>query len=232
MSGLLDRMLRGGYERTRGRPLPDELPVDVLREVGARRAREAARGEFARRRYRDSGSMHFRGRGVQVRSPRYLSIGRTVVFGDDVLIDAFSVDGIVLGDRVTVARGAALLGSGVIREPGVGVWVGEHAAIGANNIIWGQGGVRIGANCLLGPNVTMVSENHGANRDALVREQPPERAPIDLGPDCWIGNNVTITAGVTLGEGCVVGAGAVVTKSAPPYSIIVGVPGRVVGERT
>lgn len=44
--------------------------------------------------------------------------------------------------------------------------------------------------------------------------------------DVWIGRNVTLLSGVTIGRGCIVGAGAVVTKPMPPYHIIVGVPAR------
>ena len=48
---------------------------------------------------------------------------------------------------------------------------------------------------------------------------------------CWIGANVTILKGVTIGRGSVVAAGAVVTRSCPPYSIIGGVPARVIRQR-
>lgn len=47
----------------------------------------------------------------------------------------------------------------------------------------------------------------------------------------WIGCNVTIFKGVTIGRGCVVAAGAVVTKSCPPYSVIGGVPAKVIKKR-
>ena len=48
---------------------------------------------------------------------------------------------------------------------------------------------------------------------------------------CWIGANVTILKGVTIGRGSVVAAGAVVTRSCPPYSIVGGVPARVIKPR-
>lgn len=52
--------------------------------------------------------------------------------------------------------------------------------------------------------------------------------PVVIGPNCWLGEGCAILKGVTLGEGCVVGANAVVTRSAPPFSILAGVPARVI----
>lgn len=47
----------------------------------------------------------------------------------------------------------------------------------------------------------------------------------------WVGTNVTILKGVTLGRGCIIAAGAVVTKSVPPYTIYGGVPAKFIGLR-
>ena len=55
--------------------------------------------------------------------------------------------------------------------------------------------------------------------------------PVVIEDDVWVGANVTILKGVTIGHGSVVAAGAVVTKSCPPYSIIGGVPAKVLRKR-
>jgi acetyltransferase-like isoleucine patch superfamily enzyme len=60
---------------------------------------------------------------------------------------------------------------------------------------------------------------------------PEQDAPVIIEDGCWLGANVTILKGVTLGRGCVVAAGAVVTNSFPPYSIIAGVPARLIKMR-
>nr|WP_254639645.1 DapH/DapD/GlmU-related protein [Cohnella sp. GbtcB17] len=54
---------------------------------------------------------------------------------------------------------------------------------------------------------------------------------IKIGPDCWLGAGAVILAGVEIGEGAVVAAGAVVTKNVPPYSIVGGVPAKVISSR-
>ena len=228
----VDDLLRSAYRQLRGRDLPESIPTRVLLSLGIEKSRDLVRGEVRALAYRGSGGLHFRGARTNVRNPQMLLVGRAVVFGPDVVVDAFSIKGISLGNNVTVARGASLLGSGVLREPGVGVLVGDNSAIGAHNVIWGQGGVVIGQDCLFAPQVMLVSENHTFdNPDQPIRTQPEARAAITIGDDCWLGAGVKVVAGVRIGSGCVVGAGAVVTKSLPAGSIAVGVPARIIGTR-
>ena len=52
-----------------------------------------------------------------------------------------------------------------------------------------------------------------------------------IGRDCWIGEGAVILDGVTVGNGCVIAAGAVVTKDVPDFSIVGGVPARVLKRR-
>lgn len=54
---------------------------------------------------------------------------------------------------------------------------------------------------------------------------------VEIGNDCWIGENVFLTGGITIGDGAVVLAGAVVTKDVPPYAIVGGVPAKVLNYR-
>ena len=60
--------------------------------------------------------------------------------------------------------------------------------------------------------------------------EPPYSAPIVIEDDVWIGCNVTILKGVTIGKGSVVAVGAVVNKSCPSHSLLAGIPSRVVRE--
>lgn len=55
--------------------------------------------------------------------------------------------------------------------------------------------------------------------------------PCIIGNDVWIGAGVSVCRNVTIGDGCVIGAGAVITRNLEPYSIVVGVPGRVIKKR-
>lgn len=96
----------------------------------------------------------------------------------------------------------------------------------------------IGRKVIFGPRPTIITGNHRIDIvgkyiiDVTVNEKLPENdAPVVIEDDVWCGANVTILKGVTIGRGSVVAAGAVVTKSFPPYSIIGGVPAKLIKMR-
>ncbi|MGB7238827.1 MAG: glycosyltransferase [Rhodococcus sp. (in: high G+C Gram-positive bacteria)] len=230
---LLHRLVDALYWRLRQRRLPEDVAAGSILAFVWERGFQAVRGHVRGMRYLSRCGLHFRGRRVRVKSPGKLTIGEGVVFADDVLIDAACADGVSIGARVTVARGASIMGSGVVSEPGVGVTIGAGTAIGMHNVVWGQGGVTIGENCLLGPNVTIVSEGHAFHDvDSPINRQGHVRAPIVIGDDVWIGAGAVVTEGVTIGSGAIVGAGAVVTHDVGPLEIVGGVPAKLIRMRT
>jgi acetyltransferase-like isoleucine patch superfamily enzyme len=96
----------------------------------------------------------------------------------------------------------------------------------------------IGKKVIFGPNPTIITGDHRTDLigkyiiDVTVGEKLPENdAPVVIEDDVWCGANVTILKGVTIGRGSIVAAGAVVTQSFPPYSIIGGVPARLLKKR-
>lgn len=98
--------------------------------------------------------------------------------------------------------------------------------------------ITIGAHTMFGPNVTMITGDHRTDivgrwmKSVTNIEKLPENdQPIIIEGDNWIGANVTILKGVTVGQGAVIAAGAVVIKDVPPYSIVGGVPARVISHR-
>jgi acetyltransferase-like isoleucine patch superfamily enzyme len=87
--------------------------------------------------------------------------------------------------------------------------------------------ITIGDEVAISAGVTILTHADCGAR-AMSSWYPRRRAPVRIGLGSWIGANATILAGVTLGDCCVVGAGAVVTRSFPAYSVVVGVPARLV----
>ncbi|WIE65414.1 acyltransferase [Curtobacterium sp. MCLR17_036] len=219
------------YVRLRGRPMSPDVPARVFRQFAITKALQAVGGLTLPRRFTDIGP-RFRARGVVLRHPQYIRIEAGTALDRGVTIDGFAQRGVRLGKNVTVGAGAEIRGSGVIAEPGVGVRVGDRTAVGRANVIWGQGGVTIGRDCLLGPNVTIVSENHRFDSVAVpIREQGHDRAPVVIGDDCWIGAGAVVLKGVTIGSGAVIAAGAVVTKDVPDHAVVAGVPARLRADR-
>ena len=113
-----------------------------------------------------------------------------------------------------------------------GVSIGAGTTIAENCFLDGYSGLVIGRNVLMAHNASLVAEDHGfASRRVPMRRQPKTMGPIFIGDDVWIGCGARILKGVTIGTGAIVGAGAVVTKDVPAYSIVGGVPARVLKMR-
>ena len=85
----------------------------------------------------------------------------------------------------------------------------------------------------MGPDVVILTSNHKADRiDIPIGAQGMTgKRKVTIGNDVWIGQRVMIMPGVTIGDGCIIAAGAVVTKDVAPYSIVGGVPARVLKMR-
>jgi acetyltransferase-like isoleucine patch superfamily enzyme len=169
---------------------------------------------------------------ARLRGRSRLNLGSQVSLGRHSMIDARSLEGIDLGDRVTVDDFAVLRASGVMRNLGKGIRVGARTSIGMGNFLHGGGGIDIGTDCLLGPYVSIFSENHvSTDPHRPIREQGEERSPVRIEDDVWIGAGATILAGVHIGSGAVIAAGAVVTKDVAARGIMAGVPARDIGTR-
>lgn len=92
--------------------------------------------------------------------------------------------------------------------------------------------VVIGSNTWIAPNAYIVPTTHCyKRRDMTISEQGVRGGDIIIGEDCWIGINVVISPGITIGKGAVIGANSVVTRDVPEYAVAVGVPAKVIGSR-
>ena len=82
--------------------------------------------------------------------------------------------------------------------------------------------IRIGDNCLIGPDVGIYTAGHRIQPEGRIADVYAQ--PVTIGNDVWIGGHSTIVPGVTIGDGAVVAAGSVVTKDVPPRSLVAGNP--------
>lgn len=168
------------------------------------------------------------GRGARVRDKGKLRVNGGMVRIDDYsLVDCTSHDGITLGRNFKLGAFSRMIASGMLGDIGKGITVGDNVGIGEFAHIGGAGGVKIGADCIVGAYFSVHPENHVfSDPDRPIREQGVTRSGIEIGPGCWIGAKVTVLDGVTVGRNCVIAAGAVVTRSFPDNSVIGGVPAR------
>jgi acetyltransferase-like isoleucine patch superfamily enzyme len=138
--------------------------------------------------------------------------------------------------RLQIGRGTVLEKRVVLWQNGLGsILIGDFCYIGIGTILNStsdSGRIELGNETLIGAYCLVQDNDHGTNAMESIRNQPFVGAPISIGNDCWIGAHVSILKGVRLGDGCVIGAGAVVTRDIHENSIAVGVPARIVGERS
>ncbi len=134
-----------------------------------------------------------------------ITVGKNVMIYPDVM---FHGDGpIVLGDNVTIGNGTVIYASK-------------------------NGGVTIGNNSMVAAQSYIIDADHGIKRDVLIREQENSVLPIIIGEDVWIAANVTLTKGSKIGNGAVIGAKALVKGEIPENAIAVGIPAKVIKERS
>lgn len=203
-----------------------------LLSVSFHRFVQVVRGLFLKPFLKKSSGLIFIGSNVKVRHAYRLTAGKNLILEDGVSINALSEQGITLGDHVSIARNCILFCTGIIAQKGTGITIGDRTGISARAYFAGQGGITIGNDVIMGPNVQIFSENHAfADPGLTIKEQGVIKDPVVIGNNCWIGGGATILAGVHIGDGCVVAAGSVVTKSVAANSIVAGVPAKVIKSR-
>ena len=119
------------------------------------------------------------------------------------------------------------------------LYVGNHVSIGYNaDFVASRSKIIIKDHVVFGPHVSIRGGDHrvdivGRFVDTVRDDEklPENDQDVIFEGDNWIGMNSTILKGVTIGRGCIVAAGAVVNKSTPPYSIVGGVPAKVLKMR-
>jgi len=113
-----------------------------------------------------------------------------------------------------------------VRNP-KGIRIAEGCSIGTRVLLDGRKGLTIGKSVVLGYESVIWTLNHDYNDIHF----NTKGAPVRIDDYAWICSRSIIMPGVTVGEGAVVASGAVVTKDVPPYSIVAGIPAKVIGQR-
>lgn len=144
------------------------------------------------------------GPGVVLKHPETMEVGNSVFIGAQTMIQGRFDGTCRIGNHV---------------------WIGPHSYFDARNLVledyvgWGPGAKVLG------------SAHTGEPVDVPIIATELNIAPVVIGYGSDIGTNATILPGVHVGIHCIVGAGAVVTRNVPEYSVVAGVPARVIRRR-
>jgi len=132
----------------------------------------------------------------------------------------------------------AKIGKRVIFYPGVWIAPGKNFVVGddvdfaLDVLVTTGGGVQIGDRVLIGYRSQILSTNHFIPKDHnYIFGAGHEKKSVAIENDVWIGANCIIVPGVTIGEGAVVAAGSVVTKAVEAFTIVGGIPAKLIKKR-
>jgi acetyltransferase-like isoleucine patch superfamily enzyme len=160
--------------------------------------------------------------------PRFASCGRNTVFARPRYV---SIPGrISMGSDVYVGKHSSLcVVPGADGTPGE-IKIGNRVWITSRLTVYAEKSVVIEDNVLIAGGVFISDASRGHSTAELpYRDQPNEdAAAITIGEGSWLGQNVVIMPGVTIGRRCIIGSNSVVTTSLPPGSVAVGAPARIV----
>lgn len=147
---------------------------------------------------------------TRIRGFKHMSVGRGFTTGQFCRIEAGYSDSIICAKTLVI---------------------GERVQINDACHIAAAASISIGDDVLIASRVYITDHDHGVATAESILLKPIDRelvvSPVVIGDRVWIGEGVSILKGVVIGEDSIVGAGAVVTKSFPPRSVIVGVPARL-----
>lgn len=226
ISNLISRIKKEEYE------LDDNISFGNLIQILLKRFKQVIRGTVRRLFFGRVRGVLFIGKKVSLLSPSKIRAGSNLIIEDYCHINALSKKGITIGNNVSIGRNSIIECTGVIRELGEGLIIGNNVGIAPKAFIAVRGKIIIGDNTIIGPGVNIHSENHIFTSTVKpIRLQGANREGVSIGRDCWIGSRSVVLDGVKIGDGAIIAAGAVVSKDVDNYSIVGGVPAKLIKYR-
>lgn len=171
--------------------------------------------------------------GIQLHGKVHLSYPDRILCGQGCSLSAGAVlranaagVAIRLGQQVSIHESALLAANGGFID------IGDQCWISPNCVLYGNGGLKLGSEVLLGPGVCISTVGHSfESLTTSINQQPLVTDPVTIENNVWIGMNASIAPGVHIGEGAVIAAGSVVTRNVPAFAVVGGVPARQIKSR-
>ena len=223
---IIQKLGRENYQ------LDESISTYSLIIIVSSRFCQVLRGTWLKLFLKQSSGLIFLGRRCKVTHRNKIYAGKSLTIGDHVEINALSKLGVRIGDHVSILKNSIIECTGVIRNLGEGLVIGNNVGIAQGAFIQVRGKVVIGNDVIFGPNVSIFSETHNFDDpDIPVKLQGETRKGVTIEDGAWIGTRAIILDGVTVGRNSIVAAGAVVTHDVPAYSVVGGVPAKELKER-
>lgn len=168
--------------------------------------------------------------------PNWYPFKNSIEFGAGSFIDPTVdfVNGAGTESRLILGKGASLGPRCELDISASKIKIGDWTIVHREATLFGD--LEIGECCLVSKFFFASSGDHDAARPSYIRFNdalagPSISKPIRIHDDVWVGYNVFIKGGLTIGKGAVIGAGAVVTRDVGPYQIVGGIPAKAIGKR-
>jgi acetyltransferase-like isoleucine patch superfamily enzyme len=155
-----------------------------------------------------------------------------IVIGSKCRISRLSRIRTVNGGTVTIGNNCNIHDYAMIMTYGGNITMGDNCSVNHFSVIYGHGGLEIGNGVRIATHVVIIPATHNyEDTKRFIYQQGERYIGIKIEDDVWIGAGAKILDGVTVGRGAVIGSGSVVTRDVPPYTVVAGVPAKLIKSR-
>lgn len=169
------------------------------------------------------------GKGLMIRKPGQIWLGKQVAIDDATLLDG----GMEEGTAITIGNGTIISKGCVVQAKTKPLIMGKNCDVGAHVILSSIGGIILGDSVLIAGNCYIGGGRYHTEdlKTPIMYQGIYSRGPVRIGDGTWIGASVTILDGVSIGKNCVIGAGSLVTKDIPDFGVAIGSPAKTIRHR-
>lgn len=179
--------------------------------------------------YLGFGRKVYLGHSCSISNKRGVIIGPNSTIEHHTVIDGYARDKVIIGSNCKIGAYSLVTCTSHFSKYGAGLKMGDNSAVGRFTEFGAAGGITIGSDVIMGSYVSFHSENHNfSDTTKLIREQGVTSKGIVIGNNVWVGAKATFLDGSIVGNHCVVAAGAVVNGVFPDYSVVGGIPAKII----
>lgn len=155
-----------------------------------------------------------------------IQLGKRCTIFRNVEINTENNGSVICQDYVELYQNTLLI------TQGGAINIGKRSRIGPYSILYGLGGLDIGDDVIIGAQTMLIASTHKfSDKNASISSQGSEGKGVRIENDVWIGANVKVLDGCTIGTGAIIAAGAIVTQDVEPFTIVGGVPAQLIRKR-